>query len=361
MTWPRPASSTWRWPRASTRRASTCMATTRRRPSSTTRSSAAWATWWWTRSTRSAGSRAPGQRVLIRVTPGIKPSTHSFIQTGQVDSKFGFPLAEVPERGWSAAAPPGSSCAGCTPTSARRSSSSRPSRRWPRCSRAMGDCPLLNLGGGLGIAYTAEERRPRWRTTRRRCSPRRPTGCACSASPAARSWANAGVTVYTVGTVKGSPASARTWRWTAGCPTTCGRCSTTPATRPRSRTASGAATPCTVAGMHCESGDMLVRDVELDDPRPGDVLVIPATGAYGHAMANNYNAVRRPPVIFCRGGDARVVVRRETFDDLTLRDRLTARSGSALLGHGTVGLGLRGAARGACGRRSRPRPAAGPS
>jgi diaminopimelate decarboxylase len=76
----------------------------------------------------------------------------------------------------------------------------------------------------------------------------------------------------------------------------------------------------TIAGMHCESGDILVRDVRLDDPRPGDVLVIPATGAYGHAMANNYNAVPRPPVVFCKGGDARLVVRRETLDDLTRRD-----------------------------------------
>jgi diaminopimelate decarboxylase len=73
--------------------------------------------------------------------------------------------------------------------------------------------------------------------------------------------------------------------------------------------------------MHCESSDILVRDVLLDDPRPGDVLVVPATGAYGHAMANNYNVVPRPPVIFCRDGRARVVVRRETYDDLTLRDR----------------------------------------
>ena len=54
--------------------------------------------------------------------------------------------------------------------------------------------------------------------------------------------------------------------------------------------------------MHCESGDILVRDAQLEDPRPGDVLVIPATGAYGHAMANNYNAIPRPPVIFCRDG-----------------------------------------------------------
>jgi diaminopimelate decarboxylase len=77
---------------------------------------------------------------------------------------------------------------------------------------------------------------------------------------------------------------------------------------------------CTIAGMHCESGDILVRDVFLDDPRPGDILVVPATGAYGHAMASNYNAVRRPPIVFCKDGDARLVVRRETYEDLTARD-----------------------------------------
>jgi diaminopimelate decarboxylase len=82
----------------------------------------------------------------------------------------------------------------------------------------------------------------------------------------------------------------------------------------------GGSDQVTIAGMHCESGDILVRDATLDDPRPGDVLVMPATGAYGHAMANNYNALPRPPVIFCKDGDARVVVRRETYDDLTRRD-----------------------------------------
>ena len=82
----------------------------------------------------------------------------------------------------------------------------------------------------------------------------------------------------------------------------------------------GDSTACRIVGMHCESGDVLVPDAGLEDPRPGDVLAIPATGAYGHAMASNYNAVRRPPVVFCKDGDARVVVRRETYDDLTARD-----------------------------------------
>ena len=70
---------------------------------------------------------------------------------------------------------------------------------------------------------------------------------------------------------------------------------------------------CVLAGKHCESGDVIVREATLDDPRPGDVVVTPATGAYGFAMANNYNGVPRPPVVFCRDGDARVVVRRETL------------------------------------------------
>ena len=78
--------------------------------------------------------------------------------------------------------------------------------------------------------------------------------------------------------------------------------------------------PATVVGKHCESGDVLVRDAELPDPRPGDVIVTPATGAYGHAMANNYNGVPRPPVVFCSAGVARVVVRRETYEELHARD-----------------------------------------
>ena len=82
----------------------------------------------------------------------------------------------------------------------------------------------------------------------------------------------------------------------------------------------GGAMPCVLAGKHCESGDVIVRDALLDDPRPGDVIVTPATGAYGYAMASNYNGVPRPPVIFCSGGNARLVVRRETYDDLMSRD-----------------------------------------
>jgi diaminopimelate decarboxylase len=77
---------------------------------------------------------------------------------------------------------------------------------------------------------------------------------------------------------------------------------------------------CHLAGKHCESGDVLIRDLLLPDPAPGDVVATPVTGAYGYALANNYNSVPRPPVIFCRDGAPRLVVRRETHEDLTSRD-----------------------------------------
>jgi diaminopimelate decarboxylase len=86
------------------------------------------------------------------------------------------------------------------------------------------------------------------------------------------------------------------------------------------RVRSAADEQCHIAGKHCESGDVLVRDAWLPDPARGDVIATPATGAYGYAMANNYNGVPRPAVIFCRDGDARVVARRETYEDLAARD-----------------------------------------
>jgi diaminopimelate decarboxylase len=77
----------------------------------------------------------------------------------------------------------------------------------------------------------------------------------------------------------------------------------------------------TIVGKHCESGDMLVRDAQLPDGvRGGDLLATPVTGAYGHSMGSNYNKVTRPAVVFASGGQARLVVRRETDDDLLRHD-----------------------------------------
>ena len=77
----------------------------------------------------------------------------------------------------------------------------------------------------------------------------------------------------------------------------------------------------TVVGKHCESGDVLVRDgFAPADLAVGDILATPVTGAYGHSMGSNYNKILRPAVVFCRSGEARLVVRRETYEDLTRLD-----------------------------------------
>jgi diaminopimelate decarboxylase len=78
--------------------------------------------------------------------------------------------------------------------------------------------------------------------------------------------------------------------------------------------------PVHLAGKHCESSDVIIADADLPDPRPGDIIAVPVTGAYGHAMANNYNGQPRPPIVFVGDGKARAVVRRESYEDLTRRD-----------------------------------------
>jgi diaminopimelate decarboxylase len=260
---------------------------------------------------------APGQRVMIRVTPGIEPSTHSYIQTGQVDSKFGFGLDDVPR---AIEALGGLDLCGLHAHIGSQIFELEPFERVAEVLAGLGDWPRLNLGGGLGIAYTSEDEPPSIDEFAEALLKGAPKDVTVLCEPGRALVGNAGVTLYTVGTVKEIP-GIRTYVAVDG--------GMSDNLRPMLYGARyeaeiadriGGDRPCTIAGMHCESSDILVRDAKLDDPRPGDVLVIPATGAYGHAMANNYNSIRRPPVIFCKDGDARVVVRRETFDDLTARD-----------------------------------------
>ena len=260
---------------------------------------------------------APGQRVLLRVTPGITPTTHEYITTGQVDSKFGFGLDDVPE---AIDRIERLELCGLHAHLGSQIFDLAPYEKLGEVLSAMGDYPLLNLGGGLGIAYTADDEPPAIEDYVDTLMRGAPEGVTVLCEPGRSLVGNAGVTLYRVGTVKHIP-GVRTYVAVDG--------GMSDNLRPMLYGARyeadvadrfGGEVLCTIAGKHCESGDILVRDVMLDDPRPGDVLVMPATGAYGHAMANNYNGVPRPPVIFCSDGHAREVVRRETYEDLTLRD-----------------------------------------
>jgi diaminopimelate decarboxylase len=258
-----------------------------------------------------------GQKVMLRITPGIRPTTHSYIQTGQVDSKFGFAIDDVPraihamKRLW---------LCGLHAHIGSQIFELQAYEKLAEVLSRVGDYPKINLGGGLGIAYTRDEQPPSVDEYVDALLKKVPENVTVLCEPGRSLVGNAGVTIYTVGTVKQIP-GVRTYVAVDG--------GMVDNLRPMLYGAKyeadiadrfGGENLYTVAGMHCESGDILVRDVALDDPKVGDVLVTPATGAYGHSMANNYNAIPRPPVIFCAGGEARVVVRRETYEDLTARD-----------------------------------------
>jgi diaminopimelate decarboxylase len=272
------------------------------------------------------------QDVLIRVTPGIRADTHSYIQTGQLDSKFGLGLADgLAARAVDAAL--GAANLNLVGLHAHIGSQIFELEPYSRAIEALAGladpswCRLLNVGGGLGIAYTAADRPPsvdeyaevKVAGVERVFDPLPKI----LVEPGRSLVGNAGITAYTVGTVKDIP-GVRTYVAVDG--------GMSDNLRPMlygsryealiaDRAGEAATSLVTVAGMHCESSDVVVRDAKLAEPRIGDVLVTPATGAYGYAMANNYNGVPRPPVILCEGGDAKVVVRRETYDDLMARDQ----------------------------------------
>jgi diaminopimelate decarboxylase len=270
------------------------------------------------------------QQVLIRVTPGIKPSTHDYITTGQLDSKFGFGL----EDGLAASAVErvlASDKLELVGLHAHIGSQIFELDPYTLAIRALGDlagdwCRVVNVGGGLGVAYTASDEPPSIDSyvdvKVRGVAEVFGSGVRILVEPGRSLVANAGLTAYRVGTIK-EISGVRTYVAVDG--------GMSDNLRPMlygsryeaviaDRAAAPAETLVTIAGMHCESGDVIVRDTMLAEPAVGDVLVTPATGAYGYAMANNYNGVPRPPVVFCRDGETRVVVRRETYEDLTARD-----------------------------------------
>ena len=259
------------------------------------------------------------QHVLLRVTPGIEPETHAAIRTGQMDSKFGIPMEQVPEA-IERCARAGLVLRGLHAHIGSQVFALDVYEALADVLLDMGELPLVNLGGGFGIAYTREDRPPSADEYAEAMLRGVPDDVVVLSEPGRSLVGNAGVSLYTVGTVKEIP-GVRTYVAVDGGMSDNIRPMLYGAVYEADLAARfGDSTPCRIAGKHCESGDVLVREAALERPRPGDVLVIPATGAYGHAMASNYNAVPRPPVIFCRDGDARVVVRRETYDDLALRD-----------------------------------------
>ncbi|MDI3327438.1 MAG: diaminopimelate decarboxylase [Alicyclobacillaceae bacterium] len=284
--------------------------------------------------------------VLLRLTPGVEAHTHEFIQTGQQDTKFGFDLAS-----------------GQAEEAARRVLKTA-SLRWigihchigsqifdtdgfvAAVDRMMGfyaravkewEVPLrvLNMGGGFGIRYVeGDDPLPvevyiraiadRVREAARRFRIPEPE---VWVEPGRRIAGPAGTTLYTVGSRKDIPGVRSYIAVDGGM-----------ADNPRpiiyqakyeamvaNRALEPASEMVSVAGKYCESGDMLIWDVRLPKAEPGDILAVFATGAYTYSMASNYNRVPRPAVVFVRDGQADLVVRRETLDDLVRHDLIPSR------------------------------------
>jgi diaminopimelate decarboxylase len=280
--------------------------------------------------------------IWLRVNPDVHAETHASIQTGHADSKFGLDLASgtVIEAARRAAASPWLDLAGLHAHAGSNLFDAAPSARVVETLAGLASAIReqtgaasreLSPGGGMGVAYTPEERA---------LDPSEYAEAVCGALGAASERlrlppprlvvepgralvARAGVALYTTGPRKVTPNAVfvavdggmgdnpRPALYGARYYAALAERMTAPATE-----------TVQVVGRYCESGDVLVQAARLPEARPGETLAIPVSGAYHLPMASNYNLVPRPAVVFVRDGHARLVRRRETLDDLTRLDAL---------------------------------------
>jgi diaminopimelate decarboxylase len=267
------------------------------------------------------------QRILLRIAPGVSPDTHPKISTGGPNTKFGFNPTDAERAIAIAQASDRLDLDGLHFHIGSQILDLAPFRAALEAVARLGDFRTYNMGGGLGVAYTHEQSAPEIEdyVARKVSLMHEILGAdkRIADEPGRALVAHSTVTLYSVESVKhnvityvatdgGMSDNMRPMLYDA-------RYEAMVVGRPQ-RTAAHPPGPVHLAGKHCESSDILIHDVELPDPEPGDLIAVPVTGAYGHAMANNYNGQPRPPIVFVSNGDARVVVRRETYEDLTRRD-----------------------------------------
>ena len=272
----------------------------------------------------------PVPRVQLRITPGVYVHTHEYISTGQDDSKFGFNLGNGDAA--RAIEVARSSKMDFVGVHCHIGSNVFAVENFTHAARLMVDlandvgAAEVTFGGGLGVAYVGEERAPtitEWSRHLLDAASGLRRATKVYVEPGRSIVASAAITVYTVGTIKDIP-GVRTYVSVDGGmsdnprPVLYG--SGYEAFVPTRANAKRMKT-VRIVGKHCESGDILISETQVPaDLVVGDLLATPVTGAYGHSMGSNYNKVTRPPVVFVRAGDARLVVRRETYEDLVRAD-----------------------------------------
>jgi diaminopimelate decarboxylase len=268
------------------------------------------------------------QRILLRVAPGISPDTHPKISTGGPNTKFGFNPQDARRAIERAQSSDRLELDGLHMHIGSQIVDLEPFHAAVEVLASLGNFRTINLGGGLGVAYLHEQSAPtvddyvqrKVHLVRDLLGP----DVRIADEPGRALVARSTVTLYTVQTVKRNVA---TWVAVDG--------GMSDNLRPMmyearyeamvvGRPTSEDAEICHLAGKHCESGDVLIHDIPLPSPQRGDLIAVPMTGAYGHAMANTYNAQPRPPIVFAFDGHARAVVRREQYSDLLARDEAGA-------------------------------------
>ncbi len=276
-------------------------------------------------------SGLPVPRVLLRINPGIEVHTHEHVRTGNLDSKFGFPLP-TGQADDALARARASAAVDLVGLHMHIGSQVFSVENFLEGLRAVApfvvaaDLPELVVGGGLGVAYVEGESAPtitEWATAVVQECRAAGITAGIGVEPGRAVIGAAAVTLYTVGTVKFIP-GVRTYVSVDGGmsdnprPVLYGSGYET--FLPRAAT-SRREMPIRLVGKHCESGDLLVREGRVPaDLAVGDVIATPVTGAYGHSMGSNYNKVLRPAVVFVADGVDRLVVRRETVEDLLATD-----------------------------------------
>jgi diaminopimelate decarboxylase len=264
------------------------------------------------------------QAVLVRVIPGVTADTHAHVLTGHAGSKFGLAPAHAAALIRRIEASPRLDMQGLHVHVGSQILDVAPFAQSVAPVAALGEFPVYDLGGGLGARYTYADDPPTvpeyLDALVGAARAHLPAEAQLVIEPGRSMVASAAATLYRVTTVKrgtttfvavdggmGDNLEVALFhqRFEAGLVD-------------RLRGPDGELV--TVVGRHCESGDVLVDGVRLPEATVGDLLALPATGAYCYTMANNYNGNRRIPVVFVKDGRARLVVRRETWEDLTARD-----------------------------------------
>jgi diaminopimelate decarboxylase len=292
---------------------------------------------------RSASSSSATPQIMLRLTPGIECHTHEYIQTGHIDSKFGFDPNEI-EAVFAFVSASSLNCIGIHAHIGSQIFELQPHQdiggvmvQWFKLAGEKYGLQFseLNIGGGLGIRYVESDDPPsieEWVKTvcigvteafvaagltlpKLLCEPGRSlVGATC-------------VTAYTVGGSKTVP-DIRTYITVDGGMSDNPR-PITYQSKYRAVVANQMSAPLTqtvtIAGKHCESGDILIKDIQLPDTKAGDTLVVFGTGAYNYSMASNYNRLPKPAAIVVGAGDSSLIIKRETCEDLLRQDCLPER------------------------------------